>query len=134
MSAFSLVRDDLRLALRALRKQPGFTAVAVLTLAFGIGVNASLFSLVNAIFLQPLRVKTPQQLVVVMQRGELVRCRTATPSPTTSITARPRLFSDLVAYMPMPVHLSAPGQTRANVGGGGVTELLRARRCDSGIR
>jgi hypothetical protein len=63
------MRDDLRLAVRSLRRQPGFTTVAVLTLAFGIGVNASLFSLVNALFLQPLRVRDPGQLVMVMQRG-----------------------------------------------------------------
>jgi hypothetical protein len=49
---------DLRQAFRSIRKRPGFAAVAVLTLAFGIGVNTSIFSLVSALFLQPLPVRT----------------------------------------------------------------------------
>ena len=67
-----LMKDDLRQALRALSKQPGFAAVAVLTLAFGIGINASLFSLISAFFLQPLPVKDAHQLVFLMQKGELI--------------------------------------------------------------
>ena len=55
--------SDMRQALRSLRKQPGFATVAALTLALGIGVNTSLFSLVNAMFLQPLRVKDAHELV-----------------------------------------------------------------------
>ncbi len=106
------MKDDLRLALRSLRKEPGFVAVAILTLALGIGVNTSLFSLVSAIFLQPLSVKDPQDLVVVMQRGDLINVPYGHSyldyldfrEGTTS-------FSQLAAYMPTPVHLSAPGQT-----------------------
>ncbi len=56
---------DLRLGLRNLARRPGFTAVAVLSLALGIGANTAVFTAVKAVFLQPLPLKDPQSLVAV---------------------------------------------------------------------
>src|SRR6266436_5407716 len=65
----NLLAQDLRIALRAFAKNPGFTLAALLSLAIGIGANTSIFSVANALLLRPLPYKDASRLVILWNRS-----------------------------------------------------------------
>ena len=73
MKTFRQLAQDLRYAARGLRRTPGFTIAAVLSLALGIGANTAIFSLIDAAMLRPLPVRDPDRLI------ELLTDRGGTP-------------------------------------------------------
>ena len=108
-------RQDLRYALRSFRRAPGFTIVAVLTLTLGIGATTALFTVVNAVLLEPLPFPDSNRLVQVW-RSELPALTYGSASYQRYLDWRThqRVFTDLGAWSPRGFTLTGPeGPERA---------------------
>jgi putative ABC transport system permease protein len=92
--------NDLRYAFRQLAKRSGFTAVAVLTLALGIGASSSVFSVVYGVLMRPLPYESPEQLVWIFTVDETDQTRSTQLSPPNFMSLREltRAFADVAAY------------------------------------
>jgi putative ABC transport system permease protein len=84
----SLVQD-IRFGIRSLLKQPGFFAVAVITLALGIGANTAIFSVVNAVLLRALPYRDADRLVILWEKNQ--RTEQNTISRPTSLLGKTRI-------------------------------------------
>ena len=116
------MKNDVRYALRTLGKSPGFTTIAVLTIALGIGANTAMFSVVNAAILKPLAYPQPEQLrfLTTGTQGSL------SPAEYWEFTEINRSFSVVGAFVTGEVNLSAGDRPRRAVRASVNAELLEA--------
>src|SRR5712664_1036946 len=114
---------DLRYALRMLAKSPGFTLVAVLTLALGIGANTAIFSVVNAVLLRPLPYPEPNRLVFLGEWSEQIPEMSISMANFNDWRNQNKAFESMVAYQNDNVVLTGRGEP----------ERLRLRRITAGF-
>ncbi len=106
---------DVRQALRLLRKQPGFTLVAVATLALGIGASAAVFSVVDAVLLEPLPYPQAERILVPWRRAPIAEIFGNDQLPWGArdfqlLAASARTFSTLAAFKPASFNLTGTGE------------------------
>ncbi len=117
--------QDVRYGLRMLRKSPGFTAVAVLTLALGIGANTAIFSVVYAVMFQPLPYVHPERLVKVTLRWKQGGIAdNVTPLLASTLLDNNRVFQSSAIEFP---------STGCNLVAGGSPEYVPAKRVSAGF-
>lgn len=109
--------QDLRYGLRILRKQPAFSLIIILTLGLGIGANTALFSLINAVLLQPLPYAQPEQLVMVYSRTPREARQGVAWADLRDWQAQSQSFAELAAFTPQSVNLTGRAEPGRLIGG-----------------
>jgi putative ABC transport system permease protein len=94
------LRDDVKFAVRQLKANPGFTMVAVLTLALGIGANGAIFALVDATLLRPLPLREPDRLVVAWEQSEQQPHGNVSPLNMLDWNDRSQAFEKFAGFSP----------------------------------
>src|SRR5262249_55186977 len=91
--------QDLRFGARMLVQKPGFAIVAIITLALGIGANTAIFSLINAVLLNPLPFFEPERLVMVWEDASFAGFPRQEPAPANYVDwkAQQTVFDDMAA-------------------------------------
>jgi predicted permease len=109
---------DVRYALRWMRRSPGFSAVAILSLGLGVGVNTAMFSLVDSLLFRPLPVTSPSTLVDIFTTGgDGDEYATNSYPDYLDLKAQNTVFSDVLGYSPMMAPLSLGGdRSRISLG------------------
>lgn len=120
--------QDLRHGVRMLKKNPGFTALAVLTLALGIGANTAIFSVVNAVLLEPLPYRDPASLVFIWSTWIPQGLPSAGSSAPDFRDWRDEnhVFTDMAAFAENDYDLAVPDQEPSRIHGARVTANLFA--------
>ena len=106
------VKVQLTQVLRSLGRAPLFTAVALLTLAVGIGANTAIFSVVNGILLKPLPYPHPEELVAVWMTAPGLNIKDLNPGPSNYFIFREqnRTFQDIGLYVGSTVNITGSGE------------------------
>jgi putative ABC transport system permease protein len=120
---FADLLQDIRYAFRMLRKSPGFTSIVVLTLALGIGANATIFSVINAVLLRPLPYSQPEQLVRINESNPSRGWPKFAVSPPNFLDwrAQGRAIEKIAAYLGNGYSYTS-GDTPEHWSGASVTE------------
>lgn len=109
--------QDIRYALRWLRRSPGFAAVAILSIGLGVGVNAAMFSVVDALLFRPLPVQAPDELVdVFTSSSDGDEYATSSYADFLDLKAQNGVFSDMTGYSPMFAPLALGDRSRLVLG------------------